>query len=164
MYSSYTKANNHFFFLLSPKFARKLRYVSNLQLLKSSIELAPQFIPQRVIDHDRQLPTIQQHVEQQQIQRQKRPLPSLAFGKSLEDLAALEGNTSADFVPKFVVQIVNHIKDHGNFYYTLRKRRFLNHFNLGLDKEGIFRKSPSSEELQSVKTAFNNGKNERGYI
>lgn len=28
---------------------------------------------------------------------------------------------------------------------------------LGLDKEGIFRKSPSSEELQSVKTAFNNG-------
>lgn len=28
----------------------------------------------------------------------------------------------------------------------------------GLDKEGIFRKSPSSEELQSVKAAFNNGK------
>ncbi|KAG2214298.1 hypothetical protein INT47_000854 [Mucor saturninus] len=125
--------------IISPKFARKLRYVSNLQLLKSSIELAPQFIPQRVIDHDRQLPTIQQHVEQQQIQRQRRPLPSLAFGKSLEDLAALEGNTSADFVPKFVVQIVNHIKEHG------------------LDKEGIFRKSPSSEELQSVKAAFNNG-------
>lgn len=27
-----------------------------------------------------------------------------------------------------------------------------------MDKEGIFRKSPSSEELQSVKAAFNNGK------
>lgn len=97
----------------SPKFARKLRYVSNLQLLKSNIELAPQFIPQRVIDHDNQLPTIQQHVEQQKLQRQKRPLPSLAFGKSLEDLAALEGNTSNDFIPKFVVQIVNHIKENG---------------------------------------------------
>lgn len=30
-------------------------------------------------------------------------------------------------------------------------------FFVGLDKEGIFRKSPSSEELQSVKAAFNNG-------
>ncbi|KAI8078543.1 Rho GTPase activation protein [Thamnidium elegans] len=125
--------------IISPKFARKLRYVSSLQHLKVNIELAPQFIPQRVVDHNNRLPTIQQQVEQQQLLRQRRPLPSLAFGKSLEDLAHIEGNTSADFIPTFVVQIVDHIKQHG------------------LDKEGIFRKSPSSEELQSVKAAFNNG-------
>ncbi|GAA5798069.1 hypothetical protein HPULCUR_003468 [Helicostylum pulchrum] len=125
--------------IISPKFARKLRYVSSLQHLKENIELAPQFIPQRVVDHNNRLPTIQQQVEQQQLLRQRRPLPSLAFGKSLEDLARIEGSTSVDFIPTFVVQIVDHIKQHG------------------LDKEGIFRKSPSSEELQSVKAAFNNG-------
>lgn len=97
----------------SPKFARKLRYVSNLEQLKANIELAPQFIPQRVIDHDRQLPTIQQHLEQQYLQRQKKALPSLAFGRKLEDLASLERNTTHEFIPKFVIQIVDHIKDHG---------------------------------------------------
>ncbi|CAO3625905.1 unnamed protein product [Mucor hiemalis] len=125
--------------IISPKFARKLRYCANLASLNLNIELAPQFIPQRVIDHDNKLPTIQQHLEHQQAQRRKRPLPSLAFGRKLEDLAAIEGNTSDDYIPTFVVQIIDHIKQHG------------------LDKEGIFRKSPSSEELQYVKTAFNNG-------
>jgi Rho GTPase-activating protein 1 len=84
-----------------------------LEQLKANIELAPQFIPQRVIDHDRQLPTIQQHIDQQNLQRQKRPLPSLAFGRTLEDLASIEGNTTHEFIPKFVIQIVDHIKEHG---------------------------------------------------
>lgn len=91
-----------------------MRYLSNLQELKANIELAPQFIPQRVIDHNNRLPTIQQHLQQQQLQRQRRPLPSLAFGKSLEDLASMEGNKSTDFIPSFVIQIVDHIKQHGN--------------------------------------------------
>ncbi len=131
-----------------------------MELLKTYIELAPQFIPQRIIDYDNQLPTIQQHLQYQQTQRQKRPLPSLAFGRKLEDLAKLEGITSDEFIPDFVIQIVEHIKENGNNKNVILGRLFITEFLklvLGLDKEGIFRKSPSSEELQFVKTAFNNG-------
>lgn len=84
-----------------------------------NIELAPQFIPQRVMDHDNKLPTVQQHLEYQQAQRRKRALPSLAFGRNLEDLAAIEGSTSDDYIPTFVVQIVDHIRQHGK----LKKNR-----------------------------------------
>ncbi|KAI8883976.1 Rho GTPase activation protein [Backusella circina FSU 941] len=123
--------------IISPKFARKLRYVSNLSMLKLHIALAPQFIPQRVIDFDERLPIQQQ---QQTIpQSYHRPLPSLAFGRSLEDLANLEENETESFVPRVVLQIVEHISNHG------------------MKKEGIFRKSPSSDELQSVKAEFNRG-------
>ncbi|KAF1803531.1 Rho GTPase activation protein [Mucor lusitanicus] len=127
--------------IISPKFARKLRYIPNLQTLQASITLAPQFIPQRVVQYDSQLPAIlsNQAYAPPVPQRQKRPLPSLAFGRKLEDLASLEGIESTDYVPNFVLQIVNHLRDYG------------------LEKEGIFRKSPSSDELQSVKAAFNNG-------
>ncbi|CAO0797743.1 unnamed protein product [Mucor circinelloides] len=127
--------------IISPKFARKLRYIPSLEALKANITLAPQFIPQRVIHYDSQLPAMsntQAHGPPIP-QRQKRPLPSLAFGRRLEDLASLEGIESTDYIPNFVIQIVNHLQDHG------------------LEKEGIFRKSPSSDELQSVKAAFNNG-------
>ncbi|KAI8055566.1 Rho GTPase activation protein [Gilbertella persicaria] len=123
--------------IISPKFARKLRYLSTLEQLKEHVVLAPQFIPQRVIEYDQQLPAIYQPPKP--VQPQKRTVPSLAFGRKLEDLAAMEGNTSNDYIPSFVVQIVNHLKEHG------------------LDKEGIFRKSPASDELQAVKNALNQG-------
>ncbi|KAI9485788.1 MAG: Rho GTPase activation protein [Benjaminiella poitrasii] len=126
--------------IISPKFARKLHYLPNLEALHDNIQLAPQFIPQSVILYDSQLPAIPSRQQFQQRQ-QKRPLPSLAFGRKVEDLASLEGKdvNDYDFIPAFVIQIVNHIEKHG------------------LDKEGIFRKSPSSDELQSVKSAFNYG-------
>jgi hypothetical protein len=98
--------------IISPKFARKLNYCSTLAILKSSINLAPQFIPQRVIDHDKQLaelyppPTLQQPAF-------LRPLPSLAFGRSLEDLAELEGIKTTDYIPKFVQQIISQLRERG---------------------------------------------------
>lgn len=106
--------------IISPKFARKLRYIPNLETLKANITLAPQFIPQRVINHDRQLPlsTLNQ-VPPPIPQRQKRPLPSLAFGRKLEDLATLEGIKSTDYVPDFVIQIVDHLKEHGTIKWVL---------------------------------------------
>ncbi|CEP11966.1 hypothetical protein [Parasitella parasitica] len=126
--------------IISPKFARKLRYISNLESLKAHVTLAPQFIPQRVVSYDRQLPSLAiTHTPPAVPQSQTRPVPSLAFGRRLEDLASLQGVDSTDYVPNFVIQIVNHLEEHG------------------LEKEGVFRKSPSSDELQSVKSAFNNG-------
>ncbi|KAI8973421.1 Rho GTPase activation protein [Mycotypha africana] len=122
--------------IVSPKFARKLHYIQSLEELKANISLAPQFIPQRVVDYDQQLP-ITTNVTT--IQKSKRPLPSLAFGRKLEELADLEGNTSTQYIPTFVIQIVDHLREKG------------------LDKEGIFRKSPSSDELRFVKNNFNNG-------
>ncbi|KAI8646110.1 Rho GTPase activation protein [Parasitella parasitica] len=127
--------------IISPKFARKLRYIPNLESLKGHITLAPQFTPQRVVSYDSQLPLLASNPAPPPpaLQRQKRPVPSLAFGRRLEDLASLQGVESIEYVPNFVIQIVDHLKEHG------------------LEKEGIFRKSPSSDELQSVKSAFNNG-------
>lgn len=108
--------------IISPKFARKLRYIPSLEVLKANITLAPQFIPQRVIHYDSQLPAMsntQAHAPPIP-QRQKRPLPSLAFGRRLEDLASLEGIESTDYVPNFVIQIVNHLQDHGMITTTAR--------------------------------------------
>lgn len=86
-----------------------------MEILRANITLAPQFIPQRVINHDSQLPLASnnQSVPPPIPQRQKRPLPSLAFGRRLEDLASLEGIESTDYVPNFVIQIVNHLKERG---------------------------------------------------
>lgn len=108
--------------IISPKFARKLRYIPSLEVLKTNITLAPQFIPQRVIHYDSQLPAMsntQAHGPPIP-QRQKRPLPSLAFGRRLEDLASLEGIESTDYIPNFVIQIVNHLQDHGTIITTAR--------------------------------------------
>lgn len=86
-----------------------------METLKANITLAPQFIPQRVINHDSQLllTSNNQSIPPPIPQRQKRPLPSLAFGRKLEDLASLEGIESPDYVPNFVIQIVNHLKNRG---------------------------------------------------
>ncbi|KAI8971982.1 hypothetical protein BDF20DRAFT_838248 [Mycotypha africana] len=55
--------------------------------LKANISLAPQCIPQRVVDYDQQLPIA---TDVATIQKSKRPLPSLAFRRKLEELADLE--------------------------------------------------------------------------
>jgi hypothetical protein len=82
-------------------------------MLKSYITLTPQFIPQRVIDFDEKLPIQQKQTMPQSYQR---PLPSLAFGRSLEDLAKLEENETDHFIPRVVLQIVEHISSHGNVF------------------------------------------------
>ncbi|KAI8338842.1 Rho GTPase activation protein [Blakeslea trispora] len=126
--------------IVSPKFARKLQYLSSLEELKQYIDLAPQFVPQRVIDYDQQLPvTYTAYFSMLQQRQALSNSPSLAFGRKLEDLASIENNSSVNYIPSFVVQIVDHIRAYG------------------LDKEGIFRKSPASDELQAVKSAYNKG-------
>lgn len=80
--------------------------------------MAPQFIPLRVIDYDKKLPATYAGNQPPLPPRKKRALPSLAFGRKLEELASLEGITSSDYVPKFVIQIVNHLKMHGKIDFS----------------------------------------------
>ncbi|RCH97920.1 Rho GTPase-activating protein 1 [Rhizopus stolonifer] len=125
--------------ILSPKFAQKLKYVTSLSQLVSYVKLDTKFISQRVLDYDTQLPNLYQTPPQLRYSFLQ-PSTSLAFGRELEDLAEIEGQKgNDDYVPKIVIKFAEHIRKHG------------------IDKEGIFRKSPSSEELRSVKKAFNQG-------
>ncbi|PHZ07881.1 Rho GTPase activation protein [Rhizopus microsporus ATCC 52813] len=122
--------------IVSPKFARKLNYVSSLSQLAAHIKLDSKFIPQRVVEYDRQLPVMNQASP---LTGYSASSTSLAFGRTLEELASIEGKDVHGYIPRIVLQITDHIRKHG------------------MDKEGIFRKSPSSEELRSVKKAYNQG-------
>ncbi|KAL0092398.1 Rho GTPase activation protein [Phycomyces blakesleeanus] len=128
--------------ITSPKFAKKLHYLSSLNELRSQVPIPPNFIPQSVVKYDRQaavkpyVPKTREVTPMQHVSSK----PSLAFGRRLEDLATIEADGKPDvFVPKVVKALVNHLRLHG------------------MDKEGLFRKSPSSKELRVVKEAFNRG-------
>ncbi|KAG1150458.1 hypothetical protein G6F38_002031 [Rhizopus arrhizus] len=126
--------------IISPKFARKLHYVSSLSQLATFIKLDSKFISQRVIDYDNQFPNHYNPTPAQARYSFVQSPASLAFGRKLEDLLLIDGQTEEDgYVPKVVIQLTEHIR------------------NYGINKEGIFRKSPSSEELRSAKRAFNQG-------
>ncbi|KAI9498351.1 Rho GTPase activation protein [Zychaea mexicana] len=133
--------------ITSPKFARKLHYLSTLQEMFGTVTLSSKFIPKQVIDFDTNLPPMQPASRWGSSQQlpiptdpRKRPLPSLAFGVTLENLARLEDSEQqAAYIPKLVKQIVEHLKANG------------------LEKEGLFRKSPASDELHRVKETFNRG-------
>ncbi|KAJ8663823.1 hypothetical protein O0I10_000097 [Lichtheimia ornata] len=134
--------------ITSPKFARKLHYLSSLQELFGAVRLSSKFIPRQVIDYDTNLPPIAPSAGWGSSQKLgvidpvHRPLPSKAFGLTPEHLAQLDNaaDTEKDtYVPSIVRQIVDHLEARG------------------MDKEGLFRKSPASEELSRVKKAFNRG-------
>ncbi|ORY94038.1 Rho GTPase activation protein [Syncephalastrum racemosum] len=126
--------------ITSPKFARKLHYYSTLQELYGAIQLSSQFIPQQVIQYDNQLPPVAPPRRTSVPATPARPLPSLAYGLSLEALAKQEDcEGDAAYVPSLVLRLTDHLRSHG------------------LDKEGLFRKSPSSDELHYVKEALNRG-------
>ncbi|KAI8059247.1 Rho GTPase activation protein [Gongronella butleri] len=125
--------------ITSPKFAKKLHYVSSLDDLKLLVRLPATMIPEAVADYDKAQPVPASTFKLNQVT--PTPAVSLAFGRSLPDLAALEGWTASSqpAVPAVVRQLIEHLTEHG------------------LEKEGLFRKSPSSEELHTVKKQFNYG-------
>ncbi|KAI7854207.1 Rho GTPase activation protein [Circinella umbellata] len=134
--------------ITSPKFARKLHYLSTLQELFGTVNLSSKFIPKDVIDFDTNLPPIQppsrwgssQQLPVKSDPNKQKALPSLAFGVTLDHLARLEDcEQQAAYIPKLVQQIIEHLKVHG------------------LEKEGLFRKSPASDELSKVKNTLNRG-------
>ncbi|KAG0168408.1 hypothetical protein DFQ28_004869 [Apophysomyces sp. BC1034] len=134
--------------ITSPKFARKLHYMSSLRELANVVPLPSHFIPQPVIHYDTEQKTQPKQTPGYTQPRQSTQslALSLAFGRSLEDLAKLEGWADSGvhvnepvFIPKVVLKVTQHLR------------------GCALDKEGLFRKSPSSEELRKVKEAFNRG-------
>ncbi|KAJ2964406.1 hypothetical protein NQZ79_g601 [Umbelopsis isabellina] len=125
--------------ITSPKFAKKLQYYSFLSELNQEIPIPQLNLPDSVKTYDETLPRPDNAASV--AHRGSKPLPGLAFGVSLEKLAEFENihDETSDYVPSVVKQIVEHLR--GN----------------GLLKKGIFRKSPSSEELKFVKDEFNRG-------
>lgn len=105
--------------LFSPKFARKLRYCSTLQELLGSIQISTQFIPQQVRKYDAQLPPMPPAHPRYSVSldSSKRPLSSLAFGLSLEELAALEGweknEAGTRYIPRIVQKLVAQLRTKG---------------------------------------------------
>ncbi|KAI9280785.1 Rho GTPase activation protein [Sporodiniella umbellata] len=125
--------------IISPKFAQKLKYVSALSQLATYIKLDPKFVSKRVVDYDSQLPNLYQAPSQPRrsfVQSSN----SLAFGRTLESLVEIEKIEDKDnYIPSVFLGLTEHIRKHG------------------IEKEGLFRKSPSSEELRTAKKAFNQG-------
>ncbi|KAI7866426.1 Rho GTPase activation protein [Spinellus fusiger] len=128
--------------MTSPKFARKLHYIASLHELQSQVSISNKFIPRSVVKYE------QEEAAKGIAQRRQPPLPerkreervSLAFGRSLEDLAGIEGVIAlGTYVPKVILTLTHHLRA------------------FGFDSEGLFRKSPSSKELRLVKEAFNRG-------
>ncbi|KAI9277121.1 Rho GTPase activation protein [Phascolomyces articulosus] len=133
--------------ITSPKFARKLHYLSTLQELFGTVKFSSKFVPKQVIDFDTNLPPMppskwgsSQQLPVTKVDPTQKSLPSLAFGVTLDNLARLEDSEQqAAYIPKLVKQLIEHLKAHG------------------LEKEGLFRKSPASDELHKVKESLNRG-------
>lgn len=106
----------HFFYPLSPspKFARKLRYLQRLDELKQVVQIPDNMIPKPVKDHDVLLPG-QPTATFALNSVTPMPCVSLAFGRSLQDLATLEGWSlvSDPPVPRVVRQLIEHVRAKG---------------------------------------------------
>ncbi|KAI9008913.1 Rho GTPase activation protein [Phycomyces nitens] len=134
--------------LMSPKFAEKLFYISHLETLDPILPLGNLNLPQPVIDYELQLPSTGLATKTNKKKGRhssKYGLSatwevSMAFGRTLDDLAEIDrtgASTGEDYIPSVLYLMVEHIRKHG------------------MDKEGIFRKSPSSVEFKEVKHALN---------
>lgn len=72
------------------------------------------FISQRVIDYDNQFPNHHNPTPAQARYSFVQSPASLAFGRTLEDLLIIDGQTEEDgYVPKVVIQLTEHIRNYG---------------------------------------------------
>ncbi|RUP50454.1 hypothetical protein BC936DRAFT_139029 [Jimgerdemannia flammicorona] len=128
--------------ITSPKFARKLHYLPTLDHLNLVIPVAQLHPPQPVLDYDFRLPPIP--IPESLLTKLNGDLSQTGhrtFGRSIVELMRDEDERGQkDGVPWVVRTLVEHLRLYG------------------LDKEGLFRKSPSSEQLRLVKDAFNRGR------
>ncbi|KAG7096274.1 hypothetical protein E1B28_003722 [Marasmius oreades] len=114
--------------VISPKFFRKITYISNLSELAYHIPLTQIDIPPTVYSENLKcestitLPT---------------PIPSSIFGVPLEDIMGYQGEKGG--VPRVVKDAVAFIRE------------------TGMEEEGIFRRSPSSTMLRAAREAYDRG-------
>ncbi|KAJ3024205.1 hypothetical protein HKX48_004478 [Thoreauomyces humboldtii] len=129
LYKAYTHLGRN------PKFARKVQWIYNLTQLGSWVPLQQLFIPDVIRQADAK------------VKGGKIPLPTTpspdagtaqlgtkVFGAPL---STVMGDTGELGLPRVVIECITYIREHG------------------LELEGIFRRSPSSQQLQAAKRAYN---------
>ncbi|KAK7448517.1 hypothetical protein VKT23_013779 [Stygiomarasmius scandens] len=117
--------------IISPKFFRKIAYIDTLSDLALHVPLTQIDIPPAVY--------------QENLKHESRiTLPSLhsasssaAFGVSLEDIMGYQGEKGP--IPRVVRDCIQHLRDSG------------------LNEEGLFRRSPSSQLLRAAQEAYDRG-------
>ncbi|KAI8872053.1 RhoGAP-domain-containing protein [Ramicandelaber brevisporus] len=144
--------------VLSPKFFRKLVWVDSLEQLATLVPIHQIPIPQPVIDYDEQL--VLSSKEKRSPSASPRHASTAAaaaaaaatddgaatkamFGQPLEMLMVTAGSCDSSEVglalPRVVVDCIRHIRQEG------------------LLEEGLFRRSPSSQQLQDVRKMYDAG-------
>ncbi|KAL0572461.1 hypothetical protein V5O48_009501 [Marasmius crinis-equi] len=127
--------------VISPKFFRKLTYVSTLSELAYHIPITQIDIPPAAyaenLRHESTITLPSQHTFSSNTP-QGVSTPTQIFGIALEDLMGFEGEKGG--VPRVVKDAVAYIRESG-----------------GIQDEGIFRRSPSSAMLRSVMEAYDRG-------
>ncbi|KAL9536967.1 hypothetical protein MBANPS3_012204 [Mucor bainieri] len=147
----------------SSKFSDKVAYLSTLDELDKIIDLAHVRIPHEVVEYELTLPHSlfayhhhyyhdqSQHAHHRNShhhhhthhhhhypanQKKEEPTGHFVFGRTLEDLAKVEGI---------------HISDQSDTYIPTVVQKLVEHVRLtGLQQEGIFRKSPLNADLSKV--------------
>ncbi|KAK1236295.1 hypothetical protein PQX77_000456 [Marasmius sp. AFHP31] len=127
--------------VISPKFFRKLTYVSTLSELAYHIPITQIDIPPAAytenLRHESTITLPSQHTFSSNAPHGT-STPTQLFGVPLEDLMGFEGEKGG--VPRVVKDVVTYIRESG-----------------GIHEEGIFRRSPSSAMLKSVMEAYDRG-------
>ncbi|KAJ3109397.1 hypothetical protein HDU97_006642 [Phlyctochytrium planicorne] len=130
--------------IISPKFAKKVVWVNGLSILKNFVPIANLYIPDVVLqanDNFETAPSVPKGGKSPEAPLKivtappKKP-PGMMFGVSLETLM---GSDCSKGIPAVISDTVAYLR--GN----------------GLESEGIFRRSPSSQLLNSVREAYDRG-------
>ncbi|RKP09251.1 Rho GTPase activation protein, partial [Thamnocephalis sphaerospora] len=121
--------------VISPKFARKLTYVSTLSGLATEIPLRQIELPPAVYQYNLKYESSVTYPPARSI---KQPC---MFKRPLDEIMGEDG---AHGYPLVVVECVEVLRKYGRW--------------MSLNHEGIFRKSASSGDLKQLRAAFDNGK------
>ncbi|KAI8821089.1 Rho GTPase activation protein [Fimicolochytrium jonesii] len=113
--------------VVSPKFARKLVWVYSLAQLGGSVPLKQLHVPEAVLAVDAKSSSGKVSMEKLP------PDTSSVFGKPLEEIMGLNGEEG---LPRVVTDCIEYIRKDG------------------MNVEGIFRRSPASQQLQAAKRAY----------
>ncbi|TPX60576.1 hypothetical protein PhCBS80983_g01671 [Powellomyces hirtus] len=120
--------------VVSPKFARKVHWVYNLDQLGASVPLNQLFIPDVIREVDAGTSKAKPSTLIDTPKEDNPDQLSKVFGAPLHDIMGANGEKG---IPRVIADCIHYIRTDG------------------LETEGIFRRSPSSKQLQHAKRAYN---------
>ncbi|CAM5121533.1 unnamed protein product [Eretmochelys imbricata] len=124
--------------LISFKFGRKIFYANFLSELEEHVKLEQLGIPSQVLKYDEYLKSLQKPSQvPQKLTPPRPPLPNQQFGVSLQHLR--EKSSDQAPVPLVVRETIAYLREHA------------------LTKEGIFRRSASTQIVKEVQQKYNMG-------